>query len=385
MTQRDTAAKPRGFHLFTIAGIRIIIDYSWFIVFFLVVWSLSAGYFPHRYPGESSAHYWTAGIFTAVAFFLSILGHELSHSFMAIRSGIQIPSITLFLFGGVSELSQEAQDPQTELKVAIVGPVSSFVFGLAAWVISRQVADASSPLVPAVFTYLAFINIAVGVFNLVPGFPLDGGRVLRALWWWRTGSLTQATRVATDMGKGFALVLMFLGGLMIFQGNLLGGIWLIFIGMFLRGVAQQGYQELVVKQSLQGVQVGEVMIQDVVSVSPDLSLKRLVSDYFMKYGYRGFPVVDGGKPLGVVSVGSIRDVPEEHLSERTVADVLRPLDDGLVVAPDAPLIEALKKMAPAEVGRLIVLEGGRMVGLITKTGLVRFLEMRRILREKHAD
>ena len=371
----------RGFQLFSIGGIRIIIDYSWFIVFFLVVWSLSAGYFPYRYSGESVTHYWIAGTFTALAFFLSILGHELSHSFMAIRSGIKIPSITLFLFGGVSQLSQEPHDPKTELKVAVVGPLSSFIFGLIAWLLSRQLVEASSPLLPAVFTYLAYINFAVGVFNLVPGFPLDGGRVFRAIWWWKTGSLNRATRVAADMGKGFAVLLMFLGALQIFAGSLLGGVWLIFIGMFLRGVAEQSYQELVVKQSLQGVQVGEVMIRDPVTVPPDLSLKRLVSEYFMKHGYRGFPVVEGEKALGVVSVNNLGGISEEQLSQKTVADVLRPLDGDMVIAPEATLIEALRKMGPAQVGRLLVLDGDRMVGMITKTGLVRFLEMRRILKE----
>src|SRR3972149_4506904 len=184
----EGAGEP-GIHLFTIAGIRVIIDYSWFVVFFPVALSLSTGYLPQEYPGASALAYWAAGLVATIAFFLSILFHELAHSLVALRSGIEIPSITLFLFGGASRLSEEAKDPKTELTIAVVGPLSSF---------------------------------ALGIFNLVPGLPLDGGRVLRAVVWWRTGSIDRATRLAADLGKGFAVTLMFLRAMLIFRGALLG-------------------------------------------------------------------------------------------------------------------------------------------------------------------
>lgn len=368
-----------GIPLFRIAGIQIIIDYSWFIIFVLVAWSLSAGYLPSQFPDASTGTYWTAGLLATLLFFASILIHELSHSLVAIRSGIEIPSITLFIFGGVSRLSEEAKNPATEFKIAVVGPLSSFVLAGLFLGVGSLMASGSPKIVVVVFQYLALINLALGIFNLVPGFPLDGGRVLRAIWWWRTGSLTRATRVASDVGKGFAVVLMIMGGLEIFFGALLGGLWLLFIGMFLRGVAERGYQELVLQQSLDGVQVDEVMIQDVVSVPPDLSLRRLVDDYFLTHGYRAFPVVRDGQPVGTVKVEDLKRVPKEQLDRATVEAVMSPMNDACRIAPDASLKDALKRMSENGLGRLIVMSGDRMEGMITKTGLLRLLQVRRIL------
>lgn len=369
----------RGFDLFKIAGIQITLDYSWFIIFALVVWSLSAGYFPHYYPGQSTQAYWIAGLTAALLFFFSVLAHELSHSFMAIHSGIKIPGITLFIFGGVSQLSEDPKDPKIELKIAIVGPLTSFALALIFWGIKNSLMTNQTSLILAVFDYLAWINMALGIFNLIPGFPLDGGRVFRALWWWKTGSLTQATKLASDMGKGFALALMILGGLQIFSGALIGGLWFLFIGMFLRGIAEGGYQELVMKQSLEGVQVQEVMIQDVVNVPSVLPINHLIREYFLRYGYRGFPVVQEGKVLGVVSLTNVKDIPEEEQKTRTVEEVMNPLNDKMLIAPEASLAEALKKMIQGDISRLLVMREDKLAGMITKTGLLRFLEIKHIL------
>lgn len=377
----STVRGSGGFRLMRIAGIPITVDYSWFIVALLVVWSLSAGYFPRRYAGESTEAYWVAGIITTLLFFASILAHELSHSLVAIRSGIKIPGITLFIFGGVSRLSEDAKTPATEFKIAVVGPLSSFLLAAAFYLVAQGLSGRQPPLTVAVFQYLAFINLALGVFNLVPGFPLDGGRVLRAFWWWKTGSLTRATKVASDWGKGFALTLILVGGLQIFAGNLLGGIWFIFIGMFLRGAAAAGYEDLVMRRSLEGVQVQEVMVRDVVTVPPDLSLSRLVDDYFLKSGYRGYPVVESGRTLGVVSLANVSPVLERDRARVTVREVMVPLGEASVIAPEAPLDEALRKMTARGLGRLLVVKDDRLAGMITKTGLVRLLEMRRILAE----
>jgi len=368
-----------GFNLFKIAGIQITVDYSWLIIFVLVVWSLSAGYFPHYYPGQSNQTYWIAGLIAAFLFFLSILIHEFSHSLMAIRSGIKISEITLFIFGGISRLSEEAKDPKTELKIALIGPLSSFALALIFWGIKTGLEGNQPSLISVVLNYLIWINTALGIFNLIPGFPLDGGRVLRALWWWKTGSLTRATQVASNIGKGFALALMVLGGLQIFMGALIGGLWFIFIGMFLRGVAESGYQELIIRQSLESVQVQEVMIPEVVSIPPELPLKYLINEYFLRYGYRGFPVVQEGKVLGVVSIADIKDIPEGEDGNRTVEKVMVPVSSRILIAPEASLAEALKKMVQEGVGRLLVVRGDKMVGMITKTGLLRFLEIRHIL------
>ncbi|HWP48150.1 MAG TPA: site-2 protease family protein [Candidatus Limnocylindrales bacterium] len=368
-----------GFHLFKIAGIQITLDYSWLIVFALVVWSLSAGYFPHYYPGQSNQAYWIAGLIAAFLFFLSILIHELSHSLVAIRFGIKIPEIILFIFGGISRLSEEAKDPKTELKIAFVGPLSSFALALIFRGMKMGLEGSQPSLSLVVLDYLIWINVAVGIFNLIPGFPLDGGRILRALWWWRTGSLTRATQVASNIGKGFALTLMILGGFQIFMGALIGGLWFIFIGMFLRGIAESGYQELIIKQSLEGVQVQEVMIQEVISIPPELPLRHLINEYFLRYGYRGFPVVQEGKVLGIVSIADVKDFLEGEDGNRTVEEVMIPISNSILIAPEASLAEALKKMVQEGVSRLLVVREDKMVGMITKTGLLRFLEIRHIL------
>jgi Zn-dependent protease len=379
----ESRAEPvpeRGIHLFTISGIRIIIDYSWFVIFLLVLVSLATGYLPQEVPGASASAYWAAGMVATLAFFLSILFHELAHSLVAMGSGIRIPSITLFLFGGVSRLSEEAKDPRTELKIAAVGPFSSFALALLFWAARQRLGGLVHPLAAAVVEYLSFINLALGIFNLIPGFPLDGGRVLRAILWWRTGSLDRATRLVSDLGKTFAVTLMFLGAVLIFRGALLSGVWLIFIGMFLRGAAASGYEQLPLVRALQSVKVGDVMIQDPLTVSPDLTLSDLVNRCFLRYGYRGFPVEEGGKAVGLISVSDLAGLPESELGARRVRAVMRSLDASQVISREAPLMEALERLSPPGVGRLLILEGGRVSGMITKTGLLRLLEIRRILK-----
>lgn len=369
-----------GIFLFRIAGIQIILDYSWFIIFALILWSLSAGYFPRNFSGHSTQAYWISGLIATFFFFFSVIAHELAHSLMALRIGIKIPEIRLFLFGGVARISEEAQNPKDEFAIAIVGPLSSFVLAFIFWNVKNLIAGDASSLIVAVFGYLAWINLALGIFNLIPGFPLDGGRILRAFWWWKTGSVTRATKVASDIGKGFAVALIILGAFDIFAGSLVGGLWFIFIGMFLRGVAEGGYQEVVMKQVFEGVRVEDVMVtEDVVSVSPDLFLKGLISQYFLRYGYKGFPVVENGNVLGVVPLEKIREIPEEAQETTTVRQVMVSLENDITIRPDDSLVEALKKMNLRGISRLVVMQENKMVGLITKTGLIRFMEIKRIL------
>jgi len=368
-------------HLFEISGIKINIDYSWLIIFVLVLWSLSSGYFPRYYPNHSTQLYWIAGLVGTLLFFSSILVHELSHSLTAVRSGIQIPEITLFIFGGVARLSQEPTSAATEFKIAVAGPLSSFALAGIFWAITAALQGHAQSLIVAVFEYLAWINLALAIFNLVPGYPLDGGRILRAVVWWKTGSIARATRWAADIGKGFAWALMIFGGVQIFAGALIGGLWLLFIGMFLRGVAAAGYQEVMMKQSLEGVRVKEVMVENVVSTSPDLPLDDLTDKFFLRYGHGGFPVVEQGRPVGLVSLSDIGNISPEERRTKTVRDVMNPLNAELEIDPNASLVEALKKMAQRGVGRLLVMDRDRMAGMITKTGLLRFLEIKRILEE----
>lgn len=371
--------KAKGIKLIKIAGIQISFDYSWFIVFALVLFALSEGYFPRVFPGHFFLTYWLAGAFATVCFFASVVIHELAHSLVALRSGIQISEITLFIFGGVSKIAEEPKDPVTELQVAIVGPLSSFALAWLFWIIKGFFEGLDLSLITGIFRYLAWINLALGIFNLIPGFPLDGGRVFRAIYWWKTGSLTRATRLATDLGKGFAVALMVLGGLQIFLGDLIGGLWFIFIGMFLRGLSQRGYEEVIIRKSLEGVPVREIMIREVVCVPPDLPVSRLVHDYFLHYAYGGFPVVANGRVLGVVTVAGARQVPREELDVRKVAEIMVQIEAPMVISPEISLADALRQMTQEEQDRLLVMQQDRLTGLITKSSLLRFVRMKRIL------
>lgn len=377
--RRDEGMVRGGFYLFQVAGIKVTINYSWLIIFLLVVWGLAAGYFPHYFPEYGTATYWVAGLIASLLFFASILIHELSHSIVAVQSGIKIPEITLFIFGGVAHLSEEPADPRLELKIAIAGPIASFVLSAVFWLIKIALNGSAPTIIVAVFDYLAWINLALGIFNLVPGYPLDGGRIFRAIAWWKTGSLTRATKWASDMGKGFAWALMILGVFQIFSGSLVGGLWLIFIGMFLKGLAATGYQETMVKQSLEGVLVHRVMLEDVISVTPDLGLEELVQEYFLKYGYGGFPVVENGKAIGLICLANVKDVPEGERPNKKVSDAMLRLDPSLQIQPSDSLVDALKRMTETGIGRLLVMRGDHFVGMITKSGLIRFLEIKQVL------
>ncbi len=379
---KEKAKNPSGgIKLFRVAGIQISLDFSWFIIFFLIMWSLSYGYFPHEFPKETRLAYWIAGLAATLLFFASVLAHELSHSLVAIRHGLPVPSITLLIFGGVSQLGEEAKDPSSELRIAVAGPVSSFVLAIFFYGVSIFTGQFARPIVTAVFVYLAIINAALGLFNLIPGFPLDGGRMLRAVYWAKKGSLQKATRLASDIGKMFAVFLIIWGGIQVLAGALVGGLWLVFIGIFLRSVAQSGYREMVLKQMLETSRVGDIMVRDVVKVRPGETLDRLIKDYFLHYGYKGFPVFDGVSPVGIVSISDVLGIPESELPVKTVREVMTPLDEKFIVSPGAPLTEAFGRMRRQD-GRLLVMEGGRFEGLITKTGLLRFLELKKALEER---
>jgi Zn-dependent protease/predicted transcriptional regulator len=317
-----------------------------------------------------------------VLFFASVLAHEFCHSLIARRHGIPVSEITLFVFGGVSQISEEASDPKTEYLIAVVGPLCSFALAFAFWLGEKALPSGSQTpetLTAAILGYVAWINVALGIFNLIPGFPLDGGRVLRAILWWKTGSLTRATRIASDVGKGFAVTLMALGGIQIFAGSLLGGIWMIFIGMFLSRVAQGGYEQTVIRKSLEGVKVGDVMVREFTSVAPDLTVQGLINDYFLHYGYKGFPVLKDGRLVGVVSLQNVKHVPEEERPRTTVGEVMYDVGEDDKTSPDASLAEALSQMNRTQSARLMVMERGSMAGIITKAGLLRFVEIKRIL------
>ncbi len=368
------AQRKGGIEIFKVAGIQVAIDYSWLVIFALILWSLASGYFPGQYPGYSTANYWLVGLVASILFFGSVLAHELCHAAMGNRLGEGVHRITLFIFGGMAELEHEPENALDELKIAAVGPLSSLVIAGIFWLVARGVGAAGAlALWKAVFSYLAFINLALALFNLLPGFPLDGGRLLRAALWMRWGDLRRATAAAADWGNTIAWGLIAFGAMEIFAGALVGGMWLIFIGLFLRSAASSGYQSMIVEQALSGTHVREIMVRDPIVLGPDETVADAVENYFLRYGFGGFPVAADGKALGVVTLAQVRECPASERAIKRIGQVMRPAEGTIEIAPGAGVIDAIRQMVAADIGRLLVVEQGVLVGLITRTGVTRYV------------
>lgn len=370
---------PQSIRLGKIMGIEIGVNYSWFIVFGLVTILLAIAYFPSEYPELTQLIYLTLGFITSLLFFSSVLLHELSHSLVARAQGIPIKSITLFVFGGVAQMTKEPERPADEFQMAIAGPLTSFVlaaiFG-AIWFAS-EILDLGV-LVTAPARYLSLINLLLGFFNLVPGFPLDGGRVLRSLLWSVVKDLRRATRIASWMGQLFAFLLIF-GGfyLLLFTRVLLNGIWFIFLGWFLHQAAVSSYEQVVVRGTLRGVRVADIMTEEVKTVDGSISLTELVNDYFMRYKHGRFPVLDDSKLMGIITLNEVRDVPREKWSGTLVKEITSPLSAKHAISPHATAEKAMTQMAEEGIGHLLVLDKGELVGIVTKSDLIGVIQMRR--------
>jgi Zn-dependent protease len=307
------SSRVRTIGLFTVAGIKVEIDLSWLAIFALILWSLSAGYFPGVYPGHRTSAYWVVGLAATLLFFGSVLIHELSHAAVGNLKGGKVDRITLFIFGGMAHLSAEPKSAEDEILIAGVGPLTSLGLALVFWVIHGMVAAiAASSLWAAVFRYLAFINLALALFNLLPGFPLDGGRLFRAILWKRTGDMDKATARAADWGASLAWGMMGFGALEIFGGALVGGLWLILIGLFLRSAAIREYQGTVMGHLLQRVSVDDIMIRNPVTIGSDTPVSDAIEHYFLRYGYGGFPVVEDGRTIGTLTLSQVRHCPPQE-------------------------------------------------------------------------
>jgi Zn-dependent protease len=371
----------RSIHIITILGIPVEINYSWFIIFFLVTWTLAATVFPnsHDMQGLPTIIYWLAAIVASLFFFSSLLLHELSHSYVAIKNDLPIKGITLFVFGGVAHISKEPQTPGTEFKMAIAGPLCSLSLSFIFSVLARLFHNIGLPAVITVITqYLSEINLMVCVFNLLPGFPLDGGRILRSALWSITNDLKRATLIATSLGKLFAYLLMGFGIVLFFSNvDFISGIWLILIGFFLQEAASASYQQVAFNKYLAGVKVRDIMTKNVVTVSDNLTILSLVDGYFFKYRFTSIPVVtDDGDVKGIVTIHSVKDVPRDRWADTNVPEAMIPIRSNLVVAPNADILEALAQMAGNGVGRLLVTQGGKLVGIISQRDVIRLFEVR---------
>jgi Zn-dependent protease/predicted transcriptional regulator len=350
-------------------GIPLQIHVSWLVIFGLIAWSLSVGYFPRVLPDVPLLTHWVSGFVAALLLFVSVLLHELSHAVVARRHGLHVVAITLHIFGGVSELEEEPTSPGQEFTMAIVGPLTSFVIAAMAAVAARW----AEPVPAAILAYLALVNTAVGAFNLVPGFPLDGGRVLRAVLWRVRGDLGWATRTAGRAGAAVAVGLMGIGILRSFTGDFLGGLWLVLIGLFLRQAAQASAQESQVRRALEGLAVRDVMTREVVQLTPDLSVARAVDEFFWRHHVSSFPVVADGRPIGILSMRHLGKIPRERWATTTVTEAMERIDDPLVAAPADGLWKAFQKLARNGLGRLAVVDGGRLVGYLSAKDVMHVL------------
>ncbi|MBW4689741.1 MAG: site-2 protease family protein [Komarekiella atlantica HA4396-MV6] len=370
----------QGFRVGSIFGFEIRIDLSWLLIVFLVLWTLSTGLFPANYPGLSSATYFGMGLVATLLFFASLLAHELSHSFVARNKGIPVEGITLFIFGGVSRTRMEAENPGDEFQIAIIGPLTSVLlaafFGLI-WFIGRNAGW--SIVVTGVASYLASINLILAIFNMLPGFPLDGGRVFRSILWKYTGNQKKATQIASSGGKWLAYLLIALGFWELFGSALLGGLWLILIGWFLYNAAEASYEEILVRTSLEGVKAREIMTPYPETVNADLTLQDLVDKYFLSRRYQSFPVTQDSHPIGIITLNQIKDVPREEWVYRTVKDTMIPTDKGVTARPEEEMSQVLEKMQESGVRRVLVTQNSSLKGIITANDVASWLQRQRDL------
>jgi Zn-dependent protease len=358
-----------------IGGIPVRVHISWFLVFVLVTWNLAGVVFPQRHPGWSSVLYLGAGVVTALLFFASVLLHELAHSFVALRRGLPVRDITLFIFGGVSEIGEEPETPATEFLMAVVGPLTSLLLGGLLLVAAALLVEGGQ-LLAALCLYLGEINISLGVFNLIPGFPLDGGRVLRSILWQRSQNLARATRIASLVGQGVAYLFIMVGVWQIFLGQWGSGMWIAFIGWFLDNAAQSSYRQMAAKNMLAGHTVREVMTQDCHPLSPTMLLDELVREHILGTGRRCFPVVEDGQLRGLLTLHNIKGVPQVRWTAVTVEQVMTPLDELKAVGPDSGLWPAMQEMTEEGVNQLPVIEGGQLVGMLGRDNLLGFIRVR---------
>ena len=372
----------RSIPLFRLAGFQVGVDWSWLIIAVLITWTLSVGVFPSYFPDLTPAIYWSMGVIAALGLFASIILHELGHALVARRYGLPIRGITLFIFGGVAEMEREPDRPAAEFWVAIAGPITSFLVGLVGWLLLRALVAVGVGLpVAGVLAYLASINIFLAVFNLVPAFPLDGGRIFRAtLWAWK-GSLRWATRVASMVGGGFGILLVAFGVWRVLIGDFSGGMWSVLLGLFVYVAAQASYQQVVIREGLRGVQVRNIMAADPVTVPAEISVKQLIEDYVYRYHHKMFPVVEDGRLIGCVSINDIKAIPRERWAETTVLKIMQPCSPATAIKPDADAMEVLAAMSRTQNSRYLVIEGDRLVGVLTLKDMLKFLSVKLDLEE----
>lgn len=378
-----------SFRLFRIAGIDIGVHYSWLFIFVLITWSLAEGIFKVFVPGYATYVYWIMGVLAALLLFLSVLLHELAHSLVAKSREMSVSSITLFILGGVSNLEEEPGQPMVEFSMAIVGPLTSFVLAVIFWGIASAIngtllspgaliggTEIDTPL-EAIIGYLGYINMLLAIFNLLPGFPLDGGRVLRSIIWSATGSLVRATNIAAFVGRLFGWGFIALGIFSVITGNLfgfVGGLWIAFIGWFLSSAADSSRKEVNLRELLGGKKVRDIMGTNPETVTPGTTVEEVVTGIFDQRHGRAVPVCSGGKLAGIVTISDVRGLPREKWTMTTVGEIMtrQPL---YTISPDEEVNNALKMVAQHDVNQLLIERDGQCAGLLSRADILRYIQL----------
>ena len=375
--------------LIRLLGIDVKLDASWVFLALLVTWSLAAGLFPQSYPGLDQSTYWMMGIGGAVGLFVSIIAHEFGHAVVARRYGIPIEDITLFVFGGVANMKREPDRALHEFLMAIAGPIVSILISIVCYAVLaatnslwafENLATAepqpTSSAIPPVMAYLALINGMLAVFNMIPAFPLDGGRVFRSVLWGLGGDLKNATKIASTVGSAFGLFLMVLGVFTFFSGNIITGVWWFILGSFVRNASAMSYRHIVIKTSLGGRPVTRFMSDGVISVPPEISLRDFVENYVYRYHHKLYPVTRDGQVLGAITTHDLREIAPEEWVRRSVSDSMKPVSEGNSVQKDTDAVVALDRMNENQRARLLVVDGDQVLGIIALKDLLEYLSLR---------
>lgn len=370
-----SVARPRRVTIGRPLGIPVQLDPSWLIAVVLVTWSLAAGFLPESYPVLALPVRWAIGLAGALGLFLSILLHEFAHALVARRHGLRVASVTLFVFGGVGDLRDEPPTPQAEFWIAVAGPTLSAALAL---LCALPFALGFPPPLPfaALLHWLLLANTLLAAFNMLPAFPLDGGRVLRSLLWRIMGSLRRATRVSARLGRGLGVGLMLLGGVQLLAGNWLGAIWFFFLGAWLRQAATGSYEQTLLREMLRGEPVRAFMKSDPVTAAPDMTLDAFVRERVYRHHFKMFPVVEGGRLLGSVTLAGVARVPSAEWEQHRVAELMEPCSDETCVAPDADLLDALTTMNRSGRSRMLVRADGRLVGILALKDVLQFFALK---------
>jgi Zn-dependent protease/CBS domain-containing protein len=367
----------RRFNFLTISGIKIGVDFSWFLIAILLAWSLAAGYFPYYFTKLSTGTYWVMGIAGMLGLFLCVILHELGHAMVAKRYKLPITQITLFIFGGVAEIKKEPQTPKVEFLMAIAGPIVSVVLAAGLYLLTLLGQHAHWPIpITAVTGYLALINIVLAIFNLIPAFPLDGGRIFRAILWWIKKDSAWATKISSQTGSGFGMILVFFGIFSLITGNFITGVWFVILGLFLQRAAAMSRSQYYISHELRGEKVQKFMTKNPISVPSNISIEKFVDQYVYEFYHHLYPVTGKGNLIGYVSLKEIKLIPSENWGKILIEEVMVPLSEFKTVSPETSALEALDLIHRTEMPILLVVKEKQLVGILTAQDLFKLISIK---------